>query len=319
MAMRKILNYWFSKRRENFYIVLAVLCAAVWAASWLMERNELSPALALIPPRLRIASYIGAIVLCIAVFIHININSLHEFMDLFNGTDHFPLKQISLVNSFCMTIFLIIAVIAAIVLSFALSPIWPAIAAWFYGILHSREVLPPEVTEEEAAPQAMTGMMDVSALTAEQGPPPAWLDVAEALIGIIAVAAIAVFIVFMIRYIFKAVWRFITRPRNFDDDEKIYLKPTFSLKNDNVPEKTDESPLHSLFSRSYDVRIRRLYKDTIRKKGKTPPAWAAPGEIEEASGIKDRTLHELYEKARYGSSSCTQEDWNILKNSREQR
>lgn len=58
---------------------------------------------------------------------------------------------------------------------------------------------------------------------------------------------------------------------------------------------------------------RQYYRAVVRKAKISPQAWLSPTEIEEAAGIDDPVLHELYEKARYGAEPCTQEDLRSLK------
>ena len=66
-----------------------------------------------------------------------------------------------------------------------------------------------------------------------------------------------------------------------------------------------------LKARTPKTRIRRAYKRKIEAAGK-PSVFASPRELEDQAGIplgeKREEFHRLYEKARYGNSSCTQEE-----------
>ena len=66
-----------------------------------------------------------------------------------------------------------------------------------------------------------------------------------------------------------------------------------------------------LKSRTPKARIRKAYRRKIEAAGK-PSAFASPKELEDQAGIpqgeKREEFHRLYEKARYGNSSCTQEE-----------
>ena len=59
--------------------------------------------------------------------------------------------------------------------------------------------------------------------------------------------------------------------------------------------------------------IRRKYMKTIKKAKKSAPdEWLAPEEIESFAGVENKTLHHVYEKARYSREGCTAEDKNLL-------
>lgn len=59
--------------------------------------------------------------------------------------------------------------------------------------------------------------------------------------------------------------------------------------------------------------VRRKYMKTIKKSKKAvPDEWLAPEEIESFAGVDDKTLHNVYEKARYSREGCTAEDKNRL-------
>lgn len=64
---------------------------------------------------------------------------------------------------------------------------------------------------------------------------------------------------------------------------------------------------------SPNVFIRRKYMKTIKKAKKAAPdEWLAPEEIESFAGVENKTLHHVYEKARYSREGCTAEDKNLL-------
>ena len=109
-------------------------------------------------------------------------------------------------------------------------------------------------------------------------------------------------------------------PRHFDDDEKIYLKPSLHL--DTETAKNGFRPAIAFLPvRTPGEKIRRLYRQRILKhfSQKTAgilPRWASPSELEETCGMDQPALHELYEKARYGNVPCTREDLEQLKKSK---
>lgn len=70
----------------------------------------------------------------------------------------------------------------------------------------------------------------------------------------------------------------------------------------------------SVLDRSPNAAIRRKYRKAVLKASKeAPKRWKTPTEIESDSGINELRLHELYEKARYGSEPCTSAELRSLK------
>ena len=134
-----------------------------------------------------------------------------------------------------------------------------------------------------------------------------------------AVVLLFLLAVLVLRQIARSIWKFFTKPRQFDDDEKIYLKPSLRLDSE-----FQESGIRHAFSwlpaRTPDEKIRRLYRQRIlkhfsQKAAGILPRWASPSELEKTCGIDQPSLHELYEKARYGNVPCTKEDLEQLKKS----
>lgn len=82
-----------------------------------------------------------------------------------------------------------------------------------------------------------------------------------------------------------------------DEEEK--LQPKAKLR-DLVPEL------------SVNAYVRRKYRRAVHSAGADPKPWQSPREIEEGAGIRNTTLHELYEKARYSESGCSNEDKKLL-------
>lgn len=66
---------------------------------------------------------------------------------------------------------------------------------------------------------------------------------------------------------------------------------TFVLKN--------KTRIHELLDFSYEKKIRRQYKNTLRKY--KPKSWQSPSEMEEMANLTIPELHQEYEKVRYSS------------------
>lgn len=307
MTIRKILNYWFMKKRDGFYLFLALLLAAAYVASIFIEHYGYDSQASI----LKSASFVGFLFLAVIVLIHLNLHASHEFLKLFQNEDHFPQKQIEHVNSFCMTVFLGITLFSMAGLSLLLEPLWPVIRQWFASRKHPVQLQPPVPEEIGMIPSEA---FNFSAVFGEPAPPPAWMKIVDQLFTVIGYALIAAIGLFLLRTMFLSIWNWITRPRQFDDDEKIYLKPTLSMAGEKASEPREKEFFYFL---SYNGRIRRYYRKKIliqqkKQKKSVPPAWASPAELEKASGIEDQTLHQVYEKARYSRQGGNESDWKCI-------
>lgn len=312
---RKWVNYWFSKRRDGFYGVLIAISFLIYIAGLAAVEYRIGTDWMRLASRLKAAGFASFLITILLILIHRNLNELHLFLKLFDQADHLPKKQIAYVNSFCMTVFLGITFLTTAIISPLLDPVWAAIVAWFKGVFDQIE--PEEIPPLEPAVPAGPSMQEVLAmLGGEPKPTPVWLQVAEKILFILGWCLVAVFLFLILRSILRAIWGWITKPRHFDDDEKIYLKPVLFLAGEERPQQETSQRsgrLRQYFS--YNNRIRRLYRKEIlsrHRKGSQPQQWASPQELETNVNLENPQLHELYEKARYGPSPCTEDDWKTL-------
>lgn len=316
MTIRKFLNYWFGKKREGFYFFLALLLAGCYLAALAMEEYQLTSQAGILPGRLKTVSFAGTLLLALLVLAHSNIHARHEFLHLFQKQGHLPRKQIEHVNSFCMTVFLGLSLLCMVLSSLLLDPLWPVLAAWFKNLFHPVSQTVPSAEMEYA--ESLTAP-DLSEMFGESAPSPAWLEVLDRIFEILGHILVILVLFFLFRTVCLMAWRWITKPRHFDDDEKIYLRPTLFLPADK-PEKSPEHKEHGIrYYLSYNGKIRRLYRKKILSGSQNTSAdmarfsWASPSELEHASGLKDQELHQMYEKARYGPGECTESDWKKLR------
>lgn len=68
-----------------------------------------------------------------------------------------------------------------------------------------------------------------------------------------------------------------------------------------------------LWDRSVNATVRRKYRRALLKAPEPPQDWMTPSEAESAAGADIPALHMLYEKARYSSGGCTQDDLKKLR------
>ncbi len=311
MAARKLFNYWISKNRSNFFTWAAVCLAVTYFAGVMMTTMYEKPEMSALLKRIGFA---GMVILALVYLIHQNLNAFYDFLKLFEDMDHVPRKQISYVNSFCMTVFLILTLAGTLALVALTEPVWQAIYRWFSEMpeLTAPEPVIPYTEQNEIPLEQLSKLMGGAPLF------PAWFKYVWKALDVVMWILFLAVIVLALRALMRSVWSFVIKPRHFDEDEKIYLKPTLKMSlrgNEPAGAKKDSSIRYLV---SADARIRRHYKKAIlsgrkqQRQTSLPPEWAAPAELEESAAIDDRVLHDMYEKARYSREGCTEEEWKKL-------
>ena len=305
MIIRRLLNWWFGKKRIGFYLSSAGITASAHLAG-VMVRSENGP----LAVSLERAGFLGFLLTSAVFFIHLNLHACHWFLDHFRDTDHLPARQISHVNSFCMTVFLCLCLGAMPAAAWCMEPFWQSVRRWFSDLEATAPALIPDPGWNTGSAEAP----DLSRLLGEPKPTPPWIAAMDRMFRALGAALIILAMLLMGFHLFRQFWRWITRPRFLDGDEKIYLTPTWTLGADR--KKAGPKPAR-FFTRSYSEKIRRRYRREIltlsRKKKLTPSVSATPSQLEQAAGLKHEPLHRLYEKARYGPEECTREEWEEIR------
>ncbi len=97
-----------------------------------------------------------------------------------------------------------------------------------------------------------------------------------------------------------------------DRDEVRFLSQRDRDESAHTEKRLEKRPV--LWDRSPNAQVRKIYRKTVLRAAKEPPRpWKSPTEIEKGAGLSLFQLHNLYEKARYGKTSCTQQDVRDLK------
>ena len=86
MSIRKLMNYWFQKSRDGFYIFFGILAAGLYALGTALGFYLQDSALSWV---LKLSAVILTIFLGLFYLVHKNLHSLHHFWDMFHQTDHF--------------------------------------------------------------------------------------------------------------------------------------------------------------------------------------------------------------------------------------
>lgn len=333
MRRRRLINWLIGKKHERLTVILGLgLILAYVVGSALLSSLPEDAKRQLLGLRLQRLGAGGMALLLLLCLLHQNLYGSSRFLDQFGHTDRLPKKQMEQVLSVSMTVLLAIG--AAVMAGAA----WlaPPLTRVMKQIFRPRAALPEAIPQEQAT-NAVGGPPDLSALFGSGRPAPAWLRLLEQLLILLFWLATVLFFLVMARYLLNRLWAWVTRPRHWDDDERIYLRPSLlRLRNDEEkgPERESLSSRAARFLRpsTYSERIRRYYRNAIlqgmkqttpanpafspdrapRSNGTFPPGWASPSELEQAANCQDPLLHRLYEKARYGPEECTREEYRAL-------
>ncbi len=202
----------------------------------------------------------------------------------------------------------VLLLMAAILLTLAVVP----------SVLYGREPLIgwlqnihalPAAPAEDFAEMMMGGQIDTpdfGALAEAPAEPPVWLMVLSDVLMYVCVAAVVIILLVIIYHGCRNAARFFSQ----DEEDEILFLGTESREaiHSARPAKRKRER-----RTSPDQKIRRFYKKTIRRAlPQRPLGWETPRELEQKAGLsqtpQDQLLHDLYEKARYSETGCTQED-----------
>lgn len=295
--IRRLKNHWVSHNQNTLHLFLGICSLGLSAVN-------------------REIGFLGLLLVLLLFFLHMNLHGLDRFLHRFRDTSNLPTGQMRQVTSFCMILFLAASVLCMAAFAFVMPFLGTLIRSWFSGRANS----PPPETEMIYFSDTPMDSPDLTALAEQAGAPPSWLPVLETIMAVAAMMIAAAFLLGLLFQLIRGLYAFLFRSRNWDDDEKIFLKPVLlPLAPLNGSHDTRTKRRFSSFLRpaSYREAVRKEYRKKIRR-GLTACSaniWpgAAPSELEEAAGCRDLTLHQVYEKARYASDECTREDLDAIR------
>lgn len=147
-----------------------------------------------------------------------------------------------------------------------------------------------------------------------------WMEILSKILEMLMLVLVASIILFVLYKIGKRLYEMYLQfgermEENGDKVERIAAISTEEKARAHVRRKEN-----LFWDRSANARIRKFYKKRIHKglKARINPAWT-PQEIEQCVDIPEKDkeiLHMYYEKARYGSESCTTEELQEVLNIR---
>lgn len=124
----------------------------------------------------------------------------------------------------------------------------------------------------------------------------------------------AVIGIILLVIIFNLIKSIITNFRlSYTDDGDVVQFLRGDRDDGDLAEEAKRERKPRIWDRSPNAAVRRRYrKEILRTAKSSPEGWRTPQEIESWAGVENQRLHELYEKARYGNTPCTDEDVKSL-------
>ena len=303
MTKYKWFNRWICCRLDNFHFVMAVLLGLLYVAGWITETA-----------RLKTVSCVGGFFFLLLFFLHKNLHAHYQFLTLHRKIDRIPVGQMKRVNAMFIGVFLgVMAIMMAVVpyfhperLLMPFARLLMLLLGWIAGWFQAGQEELPSVSQERFE---WGGMPDVGEYESS------WLTVLlNYLEQIIGYAILLVLAWYAIHALLRLLQK-ILQPREFDDDEKVFLQPQFFSHEIKKEGQHREKKLWKDFS--YSGRVRKYYKKRVQTRGRKKPkipVSASPTEIEQIAGLSTEKefLHVAYEKARYSREGCQKEDWERL-------
>lgn len=232
------------------------------------------------------------------------LDSLREFIQDRQRIANLPVRTMTAVGKAVFGTALAVLVLAAV----------PALI-WQRDLLsglefHTKAVDLTEILQPQQGPSASAepGFLEQLAGKTEQAPPPQWLETAgKLLLGLLAAAAGA----FILRAAYKGCKRALKSFAEEDEEEEIIFLEEERAENAELSAKEKKKAWPG--SASYAQRIRKRYRQVIRRRLKRPPSGSeSPRELEQAAGLAGaqelEEWHACYEKARYSGQPSTKEE-----------
>ncbi|MDO4295387.1 MAG: hypothetical protein Q4D90_04400 [bacterium] len=298
---------WMSCKLEALHFFEAVGISLLYVAALVLENEKLE----------RVALLLGFFFVLLFL-LHKNLHAQYRFLKLHRSFDHLPVKQMRRVNAVFISGFLVVTSVLMGLLPFfrlgsLLRPLRQGILYLLRWLLQGLEAGESETVAAQSPMGAFGGFPPLEEYEAS------WLSLLlEGLLEIIGYALLLLVLVYLLYALYRSLCR-LFQAREFDDDEKVFLAPTFFGESIKASNKQEKKKLWRDFS--YSGRVRRHYKRMVQKrrgkKQSIPPA-AAPREIEQLLqfGGEKELLHLLYEKARYSREGCEKAEWELLERER---
>lgn len=312
---RRLKNHWVSHSQDVFHLLLGVFFLGLFAVGTLIQSScgtEPAPLSRL----LQRAGFCGLFLVLLLTFLHMNLHGTDRFLHHFRDTGNLPAGQMHQVSSLCMVLFLT----AAVIFMAGAAAAMPLFGALIASLFSGRSAASSPEAEILPFPDAPVDTPDLSTLAVQAGEPPSWLPILESVMTFVAMLTAAALVCILLYRLVRRLCSFLLRDREWDDDEKTFLKPTLLSLTPPEDQPLSGSQRSILpFSRpsSYRDAIRREYRRAIHHGLKANKGTARPGdspaELEAAAGGCDPILHQIYEKARYAPGSRTREDLNAVR------
>ena len=267
-------------------------------------------------------NYYLAFAYMIMILIYMNFLNLEGYLAVNKDVQNIPVKRIGRTNNLMLLGYLGITVTVMILMPiFGLDKAIAGIGRgilWLIRFLASLkkggdEPADPIVPEEEVSGDGGGGGMPNMG-DAEKS---MWV---EALYHALTVTLIVIIVILVIALIIYAVYRLVKafyRPIRENSDEQEFIDPEDDDREYAEPQGGFFRRVREIIDPTPTAAVRRIYRKRIKKQKKEFSEALTPQEIEAAVGLPEgsgrQILHETYEKARYSSNGCTDQDLQRLR------
>lgn len=302
--IKKIYKKWISSTMDGFHTILCMLAVVMFILSRMLGITEME-----------IGSYILFFANLVVYIFYWNQHKLYQFVNISRRhVKGIPAQSVRLRNLMMLLLFFSVFLLLLVAL-YAL-PLGAPRAKMFDWLYTAISFLLGKIFGKSESSGKVNGAVTSDPHTGELAMAGTYdrtlLDILEKTAVFAAIMIAAVFVVFMLVYIYRSLKNKMSL--NLEDE-------VIEIRQEEVRERLQKEKAVGLrlFDRGTDAQVRRNYMKLVRaglKKRDVSKNWT-PSEIEEEAGIgswKDRSvLHTLYEKARYGRETCTKAEAEEVK------
>ncbi|MGN0405531.1 MAG: DUF4129 domain-containing protein [Bariatricus sp.] len=302
MENNVLLRFWVNSSMRNFHVTMGVLAVAVHMVGKLSKTPEL----------FALADMV-ALFAIIHFFIHSYFHRQQKFLSDNQRVYSLPKKKIARTGSLFLIGFLVaVSVGMAVVKEIYSGTLLDKLKAMFFyllGTLLGSVFDSDGLGRDELMLQDNTDLLGVMNQFSQKSDSP-WDNLINSIQTILIVVGVIFLVVLCIMMIVNYVRRLI-------GGAKFDVKGQRGLDvNDREESLRGKNAKHEkILDFSPNAKARRIYRRSInrqRKRGQVVPEWMTPSEIENMVSLcgeeKHRELHQIYEKARYSETGCTEED-----------
>ena len=311
MANNPIVRFWIRSSMRDFHVLVVVLSLAIYLVARLSDSSGLLS--------------LGDILALFGIFhffVHGYFHKQHRFLSDNMRTYSLPKKKIARNGGIFLAGFLLLAGVGmAVIRELYTGTLLAKLKAMLLYLL--AKILGDIFASEGlgkgdmlvSSSDSLIGAMDQAGSEKST----AWEAVINSVQTVLIVIGLIVMLILVVTVVAAFIRRSLGGIRLTEDGEKVSVTKDAESALDRRKVRRE-----SIFDRSPNARIRRIYRGMInaqRKRGQAMPGGMTPEEIETMVSVPGgepyQAIHHAYEKARYSEKGCTDEDVERSKTWRE--